>query len=114
MEVLSMCFSILQSIPRKKIFQSPFMKVVNEAEMMSLNQQKRIEELEAQLGEVEDIVRDLRAELREVQDELEKLTKNSMQCSSEQKSGHDVAASEEMSNVKTISDFGSVALKFCP
>ncbi|KAB2001964.1 hypothetical protein E1A91_D11G032600v1 [Gossypium mustelinum] len=81
---------------------------VNEAEMMSLNQQKRIEELEAQLGEAEDIVRDLRAELREVQDELEKLTKNSMQCSSEQKSGHDVAASEEMSNVKTISDFGSV------
>ncbi|PPD78697.1 hypothetical protein GOBAR_DD24373 [Gossypium barbadense] len=88
--------------------------MVNEAEMMSLNQQKRIEELEAQLGEVEDIVRDLRAELREVQDELEKLTKNSMQCSSEQKSGHGVAASEEMSNVKTISDFGSVALKFCP
>ncbi|PPR99945.1 hypothetical protein GOBAR_AA20733 [Gossypium barbadense] len=81
---------------------------VNEAEMMSLNQQKRIEELEAQLGEAEDIVRDLRAELREVQDELEKLTKNSMQCSSEQKSGQDFAASDEMSNVKTISDFGSV------
>ncbi|TYI76943.1 hypothetical protein E1A91_D06G111900v1 [Gossypium mustelinum] len=102
MKVLSMCFSILQSIPRKKIFQSPFMKV------------KRIEELEAQLGEAEDIVRDLRAELREVQDELEKLIKNSIQCLSEQKSGHDVAASEEMSNVKTISDFRSVALKFCP
>nr|KJB18438.1 hypothetical protein B456_003G052800 [Gossypium raimondii] len=89
MKVLSMCISILQSILRKKIFQSPFMKVVNEAEMMSLNQQKRIEELEAQPREAEDIVRDLRAELREVQDELEKLTKNSIQCSSEQKSGHD-------------------------
>ncbi|TYI89431.1 hypothetical protein E1A91_D03G056400v1 [Gossypium mustelinum] len=99
MKVLSMCFSILQSILRKKIFQSPFMKVVNEAEMMSLNQQKRIEELEAQLREAEDIVRDLRAELREVQDELEKLTKNSIQCSSEQKSGHDVITSSLMNSL---------------
>ncbi|KAK8710699.1 hypothetical protein V6N13_146012 [Hibiscus sabdariffa] len=81
---------------------------VNEAEMMSLNQQKRIEELEAQLGEAEDIVRDLRAELREAQDELEKLTKNPVQCSSEQKSDNDVAACEKLSNGNTISNFGSV------
>ncbi|KAF2316025.1 hypothetical protein GH714_040820 [Hevea brasiliensis] len=45
---------------------------VSEAEMASLSQQRRIEELEAQLGEAEDIVKDLRAELRELQDELEK------------------------------------------
>ncbi|GMJ04978.1 hypothetical protein HRI_004167000 [Hibiscus trionum] len=81
---------------------------VNEAEMTSLNQQKRIEELEAQLGEAEDIVRDLRAELRETQDELEKLTKNSVRCSDEQKSEHGVAACEKLSNGNTISNFGSV------
>ncbi|XP_039062555.1 uncharacterized protein LOC120207101 [Hibiscus syriacus] len=81
---------------------------VNEAEMMSLNQQKRIEELEAQLGEAEDIVRDLRAELREAQDELERLTKNPMRCSGEQKSEHDVAACEKISNGNTISNSGSV------
>ncbi|GMJ15113.1 hypothetical protein HRI_005180500 [Hibiscus trionum] len=81
---------------------------VNEAEMMSLNQQKRIEELEAQLGEAEDIVRDLRAELREAQDELEKLTKNPMRCLGEQRSEHDVADCETLSNGNTISNFQSV------
>ncbi|XWS48104.1 hypothetical protein CRYUN_Cryun13aG0044300 [Craigia yunnanensis] len=81
---------------------------VNEAEMMSLNQQKRIEELEAQLGEAEDIVRDLRAELREAQDELEKLTRDPMQCLDKQKSKHDVAASVEISQENTINNFGSV------
>ncbi|XP_022735821.1 uncharacterized protein LOC111289220 isoform X2 [Durio zibethinus] len=81
---------------------------VNEAEMMSLNQQKRIEELEAQLGEAEDIVRDLRAELREVQDELEKLIKDPMQCMGGQKSKHDVAAALEISQQNTINNFGSV------
>lgn len=44
---------------------------VSEAEMVSLNQKKKIEELEAQLEEAEDIVRELRAQLQEVQDELE-------------------------------------------
>ncbi|XP_039005219.1 uncharacterized protein LOC120132544 [Hibiscus syriacus] len=82
---------------------------VNEGETMSLNQQKRIEELEAQLGEAEDIVRDLRAELREAQDELEKLTKNPVRCSGEQKSEHDVAACEKLPNGNAISNFGSVA-----
>ncbi|XP_039011480.1 uncharacterized protein LOC120140583 [Hibiscus syriacus] len=80
----------------------------NEAETMSLNQQKKIEELEAQLGEAEDIVRDLRAELREAQDELEKLTKNPVRCSGKQKSEHDVAACEKLPNGDTISNFGSV------
>ncbi|XWS51043.1 hypothetical protein CRYUN_Cryun12cG0142200 [Craigia yunnanensis] len=81
---------------------------VNEAEMMSLNQQKRIEELEAQLGEAEDIVKDLRAELREAQDELEKLTKDSMQCLGEQESKDDIPVSVEISRENTINNFGSV------
>ncbi|XWS37407.1 hypothetical protein CRYUN_Cryun19dG0040200 [Craigia yunnanensis] len=81
---------------------------VNEAEMMSLNQQKRIEELEAQLGEAEDIVRDLRAELREAQDELEKLTKNSMQCLGEQESKDDVASFLEILQENTINNFASI------
>ncbi|XVF12039.1 hypothetical protein REPUB_Repub08aG0080500 [Reevesia pubescens] len=81
---------------------------VNEAELMSLNQQKRIEELEAQLGEAEDIVRDLRVELREAQDELEKLTKDPVQCMGQQKSKDDVATSVEILQENTINDFGSV------
>ncbi|CAN1183062.1 hypothetical protein LINPERPRIM_LOCUS597 [Linum perenne] len=52
---------------------------VSEAEMTSLNQLKRIDELEAQLGEAEDIVKDLRSELRELQDELERVMTNQMQ-----------------------------------
>ena len=75
---------------------------------MSLNQRKRIEELEAQLGEAEDIVKDLRAELREAQDELEKLAKDPMQCLGERKSKHDVAASVEISQENTINNSGSV------
>lgn len=47
-----------------------------EAEMTSLNQQRKIEELEAQLNEAEDVITDLRAELKQVWHELEK-TKNS-------------------------------------
>ncbi|KAK6249407.1 hypothetical protein SCA6_003412 [Theobroma cacao] len=80
---------------------------VNEAEMISLNQQKRIEELEAQLGEAEDIVRDLRTELREAQDELEKLTKDRVQCLGKQKSKYDLAASVEISQENGINNFGS-------
>lgn len=44
--------------------------------MTSLSQQKKIDELELQLEEAEEIVRDLRAELREVQAELEKVRIN--------------------------------------
>ncbi|XP_015582125.1 uncharacterized protein LOC8258136 isoform X2 [Ricinus communis] len=57
---------------------------VSEAEMASLNQQRRIEELEAQLGEAEDIVKDLRSELRELQDELEKVANSQMRPLEEQ------------------------------
>ncbi|XP_055828091.1 uncharacterized protein LOC129896259 [Solanum dulcamara] len=48
---------------------------ISEAELTSLSQQRKIEELEAQLQEAEDIVSDLRVELREVQAELERVTR---------------------------------------
>ncbi|XP_042012595.1 uncharacterized protein LOC121761072 [Salvia splendens] len=51
----------------------------SEAEAAALNEQKKIEELEAQLQEAEDIVRDLRGELGEVQAELERLKKSNLQ-----------------------------------
>lgn len=41
---------------------------------MSLKQQQKVEELEAQLGEAEDIVGELRMELRALHDELNKVT----------------------------------------
>ncbi|KAH0687082.1 hypothetical protein KY284_017635 [Solanum tuberosum] len=47
---------------------------ISEAELTSLSQQRKIEELEAQLQEAEDIVSDLRVELREVQANLERVT----------------------------------------
>ncbi|KAL4584993.1 hypothetical protein LXL04_009606 [Taraxacum kok-saghyz] len=49
---------------------------VNEAAVTSCTQQKKIEELEAQLQEAEDIVKDLREELRAVEAELEKFPQN--------------------------------------
>ncbi|XP_050225216.1 uncharacterized protein LOC126674758 [Mercurialis annua] len=52
---------------------------VNETEMTALSQQRRIEELEAQLGEAEDIVKDLRSDLRELQDELENAKNSQIQ-----------------------------------
>ncbi|KAG6401702.1 hypothetical protein SASPL_138566 [Salvia splendens] len=51
----------------------------SEAESASLNEQKKIEELEAQLQEAEDIVRDLRGELGAVQVEVERLKKSNLQ-----------------------------------
>ncbi|XP_010428481.1 PREDICTED: uncharacterized protein LOC104713124 isoform X2 [Camelina sativa] len=47
---------------------------VKETEILSLKQQQKVDELEAQLEEAEDIVGELRAELRLLQDELKKLT----------------------------------------
>ncbi|KAL2459428.1 uncharacterized protein Fot_54677 [Forsythia ovata] len=51
---------------------------IREAEVTSFNQEKKIEELEAQLQEAEDIVRDLREELREVQAELGRVKNHNM------------------------------------
>lgn len=67
---------------------------VNETELTSLNQQKKIEELEAQLQEAEEIVRDLRAELRETQAELENVTKHQMHPPVEQNIEGEVVAQE--------------------
>ncbi|KAL6579923.1 hypothetical protein OROMI_007947 [Orobanche minor] len=51
---------------------------IRESQATSLNQQKKIDELEAQLQEAEDIVSDLRGELQEVQAELARVkNKNS-------------------------------------
>ncbi|KAM3232480.1 hypothetical protein P3L10_017839 [Capsicum annuum] len=44
-----------------------------EAELTSLSQQRKIEELEAQLEEAEDIASELRVELREIQAEFERI-----------------------------------------
>ncbi|XP_054805171.1 uncharacterized protein LOC129308157 [Prosopis cineraria] len=51
---------------------------VREADTTSFIQKKKIEELEAQLQEAEEIVRDLREELRDVQPTLEKVKNNLM------------------------------------
>lgn len=61
---------------------------------MSLNQRKKIEELEAQLQEAEEIVRDLRAELRETQAELETRMKHQMQPPVEQSIEGEILAQE--------------------
>ncbi|XP_021905427.1 uncharacterized protein LOC110820290 [Carica papaya] len=50
-----------------------------ETETTSLNQQRRIDELEAQLHEAEDIITDLRLELSCVRDKLEKVKNNQVQ-----------------------------------
>ncbi|KAL0385011.1 UNVERIFIED_CONTAM: hypothetical protein Sradi_2895400 [Sesamum radiatum] len=52
---------------------------IGEGEAASLKQQKKIEELEAQLQEAEDIVSDLRVELRELQTELERVKNENLQ-----------------------------------
>ncbi|KEH31872.1 hypothetical protein MtrunA17_Chr4g0059661 [Medicago truncatula] len=65
---------------------------VKEAELTSLSQQKKIDELEAQLQEAEEIVRDLRAELRETQAELENVTKHQTNPPVEQNMKDEVAA----------------------
>ncbi|KAK7330429.1 hypothetical protein VNO77_24623 [Canavalia gladiata] len=67
---------------------------VNEAELTSLNQQKKIDELEAQLQEAGEIVRDLRAELRETQAELENVTKRQLHPRVEQNIEGEVATQE--------------------
>ncbi|KAL1338039.1 hypothetical protein HN51_032726 [Arachis hypogaea] len=55
-----------------------------EAERASINQQRKIEELEAQLNEAEDVITDLRIELKQVYDELEKTKISQIQSLDEQ------------------------------
>lgn len=66
--------------------------------MISLKQQRKIEELEAQLGEAEDIVGELRLELRELRDELKKYLKSDHEEDSFRKnSDPEVSCSDERS-----------------
>lgn len=82
---------------------------VNEAELTSLNQQKKIEELEAQLQEAEEIVRDLRAELRETQAELENVTKHQMHPLVDQNIDGEVAAQENFLQENSLHSYnGSI------
>ncbi|CAN1179834.1 hypothetical protein LINPERHAP2_LOCUS34424 [Linum perenne] len=76
---------------------------VSEAGTASLKQQTRIDELEAQLGEAEDIVKDLRSELRELQDELERVTARKMQPLCEETPRLDNAIGMAVSEDNTIS-----------
>ncbi|XP_044481407.1 uncharacterized protein LOC123208004 [Mangifera indica] len=64
---------------------------VKEAQVAAFCQQRKIDELEAQLGEAEDIVKDLRTELKEAQDELERATNNQMRLLDKQNSYGDIA-----------------------
>ncbi|GAV74379.1 hypothetical protein CFOL_v3_17859, partial [Cephalotus follicularis] len=82
---------------------------VNESEVTSLSQQRRIEELEAQLGEAEDIVRDLRAELSELQEELDKVTNDRTQLLHEQIPKNDMAIQATTLDDNRPSASGSVS-----
>ncbi|RDY07258.1 hypothetical protein CR513_08652 [Mucuna pruriens] len=68
-EALHMLLRLKQMMDAKKA----------EAEMASLEQQRKIDELEAQLNEAEDVITDLRAELKHVYLELEKTRNNQVQ-----------------------------------
>lgn len=80
---------------------------VTEVEMTSLNQQKKIEELEAQLQEAEDIVRDLREELREVQAKLEKVTNDHLQPLDEHNLEGDTVIQKDISQEEGVMNSGS-------
>ncbi|KAE9602598.1 hypothetical protein Lalb_Chr12g0201291 [Lupinus albus] len=67
---------------------------VKEAELTSLSQQKKIDELEAQLQEAEDIVSNLRAELREAETKLENVTNHTMHPPLEQNVEGEAATQE--------------------
>ncbi|GAB2223763.1 hypothetical protein Droror1_Dr00004503 [Drosera rotundifolia] len=68
---------------------------INEAEIRSQIQRKRIEELEAQLQEAEDIVGNLRADLSETQYELERMVKNQQAPIGEEPYLHDGASYQQ-------------------
>ncbi|XP_051133506.1 uncharacterized protein LOC127253109 [Andrographis paniculata] len=68
----------------------------SEAEVASLNQQKKIEELEAQLHEAEDIVKDLREDLENAQTELGRLKKEKLQHANEP--GYDCSRERQSSD----------------
>ncbi|PON37420.1 hypothetical protein TorRG33x02_347390 [Trema orientale] len=66
-----------------------------EAELTSLSQQRRIEELEAQLQEAEDVITDLRAELKRIGNNLEKVKSNQVKLPSGQIAEEDASFSRK-------------------
>lgn len=68
--------------------------------MASFSQQRKIEELEAQLEEAEDIVSDLTNELREVQAELERVYNKEKEGKKSQ--DHDITTPGELPKENTI------------
>ncbi|XP_061372317.1 uncharacterized protein LOC133314807 [Gastrolobium bilobum] len=75
-------------------------KQTAEAEMASLNQERKIEELEAQLNEAEDVITDLRAELKHVYFKLEK-TRNGQVQSLDGQNVKQVASFQESAKPET-------------
>ncbi|BBH00360.1 hypothetical protein Prudu_010328 [Prunus dulcis] len=70
------------------------MSGTNEAEITSSSQQRRIDELEAQLQEAEDIITDLRSELKQVWSELERVNSNQVKPLDRQITREDASFSE--------------------
>ncbi|KAM1821335.1 hypothetical protein TB2_023161 [Malus domestica] len=66
----------------------------SDAEITSLSQQRKIEEVEAQLQEAEDIITDLRSELKQVWSELERLNNNQVKPLDEQIMREDTSFSD--------------------
>ncbi|KAF5206086.1 Serine/threonine-protein kinase dyrk2 [Thalictrum thalictroides] len=78
---------------------------IAESEMISLRQRLKIEELEAQLHEAEDIVTDLRDQLKEVQNELENMKKAAIKPLEQQslKSSHENSShANEQNSFKAV------------
>ncbi|KAF9590285.1 hypothetical protein IFM89_032293 [Coptis chinensis] len=67
-------------------------------EITSLKQKLKIEEIEAQLNEAEDVVTDLRAQLNAVQDEMEKMKKKTRLKPLDEQTSKSFAASHKNSS----------------
>ncbi|XP_068307022.1 uncharacterized protein [Pyrus communis] len=87
----------------------------DEAKTMSLSQQEKIDELEAQLQEAEDIVKELREELSEVQAQLEKARSNPRQLDEQNLEGNTAARGSITSQLNSVSNgtYDSLKDNYC-
>ncbi|KAM1026056.1 hypothetical protein ACFX13_039746 [Malus domestica] len=87
----------------------------DKAKTMSLSQQEKIDELEAQLQEAEDIVKELREELSEVQAQLEKARSNPRQSDEQNLQGNTAARGSITSQLNSISNgtYDSLKDNYC-
>ncbi|XP_009369398.2 uncharacterized protein LOC103958800 [Pyrus x bretschneideri] len=87
----------------------------DEAKTMSLSQQEKIDELEAQLQEAEDIVKELREELSEVQARLEKARSNPRQSDEQNLEGNTAARGSITSQLNSVSNgtYNSLKDNYC-